>query len=184
MSTALVKVRGQRLSDGSFVCVLVFFGFGESGSDSCAFVALQNRESRKIRAQRTDDAAAVEGQCVGMIRPPADVHTGRKISDLRPYAATAFVRCGANSDSARSQSSRSCPSSLCAVRIVQRRDDGPALECQREILLHGIPWAKSVFADSSWCPSLSVRIAASCSSKTILLIRLGLTPPLHNLQNS
>ena len=40
VSTPLVKVRGQPLSDGSFACVLAFFGFGESGRDCWALAAL------------------------------------------------------------------------------------------------------------------------------------------------
>jgi hypothetical protein len=55
MSAPQVKVRSQRLSDGSFVCVLAFFGLGESGSDWCALAALQSRKSRKIKAHVTDE---------------------------------------------------------------------------------------------------------------------------------
>ena len=71
VSAPLVKVRGQPLSDGSFVCVLAFLGFGESGSDCCALVLLESRENRKIRAHMTDDAALVAGLRICMIRPPA-----------------------------------------------------------------------------------------------------------------
>src|SRR6478672_13833040 len=48
-----------------------------------------------------------------------------------------------------------------AVRIVRRRDDEPALECQREIRLHGFAWAKSPFANSLWCHSL---VGKNCRS--------------------
>src|SRR6516162_10258765 len=71
MSAPLVNVRGQPLSDGSFVCVLAFLGFGESGSDCCALALLESRENRKIRAHMTDDAAPVAGLRICMIRPPA-----------------------------------------------------------------------------------------------------------------
>ena len=60
-SVPLLKVRGQPVSDGSFVCVLTFFGFGASGRDCCALALLKNSESSKIRAHMTDDAAASRG---------------------------------------------------------------------------------------------------------------------------
>jgi hypothetical protein len=69
MPLPLLNVRGQPLSDRSFVCVLTFFGFGASGSDffglgasgrdCCALAALQGRENRKIRAQMTDAAKSI-----------------------------------------------------------------------------------------------------------------------------
>src|SRR4029077_15933016 len=83
VSAPLMKVRGQPLSDGAFVCVLVFFGFGESGSDCCASLALQSRESIKIRAQMTDDAASVAGLRICMIRPPTHVHRALCVRILR-----------------------------------------------------------------------------------------------------
>src|SRR4029453_6192466 len=71
-SVPLLKVRGQPVSDGSFVCVLTFFGFGASGRDCCALALLKNSQSSKIRAHRTDDAAAA-GLRFCMVRPPAHV---------------------------------------------------------------------------------------------------------------
>ena len=84
VSGPLVKVRGQPLSDGSFVCVLTFFGFGESGSDffglgesgsDCrAMAALQRRENRKAKVQNRDDPPSFAGLRTRMTEPPAHAH--------------------------------------------------------------------------------------------------------------
>jgi hypothetical protein len=71
VSGPLMKVRGQPLSDGDFVCVVAFFAFGVSGSDCCALAALQSSESRKNREQMTDNATSVAGLRICMIKPPA-----------------------------------------------------------------------------------------------------------------
>ena len=78
VSGPLVKVRGQPLSDGSFVCVLTFFGFGESGSDffglgesgsDCrAMAALQRRENRKAKGQNRDDPPLFAGLRIRMTK--------------------------------------------------------------------------------------------------------------------
>ena len=73
VSAPLVKVRGQPLSDGTFVSVLALFGFGESGNDCCAFALLKSSESRQITIHMTDDAASVPGLRIGMITPPVNL---------------------------------------------------------------------------------------------------------------
>ena len=37
-----------------------------------------------------------------------------------------------------------------AVRIVRRRDDGPVLECPKEVFLPGFPQTKRLFPVSLW----------------------------------
>jgi hypothetical protein len=76
VSGPLVKVRGQPLSDGSFVCVLTFFGFGESGSDvfglgvfgsDCrAMAAVQRRENRNTKVQNRDNPPPFAGLRIRM----------------------------------------------------------------------------------------------------------------------
>ena len=78
VSGPLAKVRGQPLSDGSFVCVLTFFGLGESGSDlfglgvfgsDCrAMAALQRRENRKTKVQNRDDPPLFAGLRIRMTK--------------------------------------------------------------------------------------------------------------------
>src|SRR5215831_20675479 len=58
VSEALVKVRGQPLSDGAFVRALTFCGFGASGSDCWALVALISSETTSIEDPKKHAAAA------------------------------------------------------------------------------------------------------------------------------
>src|SRR5580765_6422958 len=87
MLTPLVKVRGQRLSDGSFICGLAFFGFGASGSDCCPSAVPQDRKSEKIKAQMTDAAAPVAGIRFCTIKPPADFTTRLRVDSVEPEGA-------------------------------------------------------------------------------------------------
>src|SRR5580692_3068103 len=92
VSGPLIKVRGQSLSDGDFVCVVMFFGFGLSGSDCCAWAALQSRESGKNRAQMTDDATLVVGLRICMIKPPAHAKSAPCLRTFRrTRRATIFL---------------------------------------------------------------------------------------------
>jgi len=54
----LVKVRGQLLSEGSFVCAW-FFGLGPSGSGCCALAVLKNGKPTKARVLRTNPAVLI-----------------------------------------------------------------------------------------------------------------------------
>jgi hypothetical protein len=57
---ALVKVRGQLLSEDRFVCAWFFgLGLGPSGSGCCALAVLKNRKARKASVQRTNAAVLI-----------------------------------------------------------------------------------------------------------------------------
>src|SRR5580765_4790527 len=83
VSAPLWKVRGQPLSDGSFVCGLALFGFGASGNGCCALAGLESRENRKIRAQITDETASVAVLRICMTIPPAHVHSALCVRILK-----------------------------------------------------------------------------------------------------
>ena len=54
----LVKVRGQLLSEGSFVCAW-FFGLGPSGSGCWALAVLKNRKATDASVQGTNPVVLI-----------------------------------------------------------------------------------------------------------------------------
>ena len=100
-------------------------------------LASSGKKRRKHKSGRTNLPRDRSQQRDGRVTAdPQGISTYAKILNLRKYC----ILLAANPPDHARPLSR-------AVRIVRRRDDEPALECQRKIRRHGFPWTKSVLAD-------------------------------------